>query len=90
MYLSLYEEEEISSIHILSLLCFLCTQDREGRRVIYIFSTPHLLPGRGHGTGDSQGPGLTISFSDEILVFSGNEISFRKFGKFRWILDEIC
>ena len=36
------------------------------------------------------GPGLTISFSDEIPVFSGNEISFRNFGKFRWISDEIC
>ena len=29
--------------------------------------------------------GLTISFSDEIPVFSGNEISFRNFGKFRRI-----
>ena len=27
-------------------------------------------------------PGLTISFSDEIPVFSGNEISFRNFGEF--------
>ena len=27
--------------------------------------------------------GLTISFSDEIPVFSGNEISFRNFGGFR-------
>jgi len=35
-------------------------------------------------------PGLTISFSDEIPVFSGNEISDRNFGKFRWIFDEIC
>ena len=27
--------------------------------------------------------GLTISFSLQIPVFSGNEISFRNFGKFR-------
>ena len=33
--------------------------------------------------------GLTISFSLQIPVFSGNEISFRNFGKFRWLLAEI-
>ena len=27
--------------------------------------------------------GLTISFSGQIPVFTGNEISFRNFGKFR-------
>ena len=31
------------------------------------------------------GPRLTISFSLQIPVFSGNEISFRNFGKFRQI-----
>ena len=30
-------------------------------------------------------PGLTISFSGQIPVFTGNEISFRNFGKFRGI-----
>ena len=34
-------------------------------------------------------PGLTILFSLQIPVFSGNKISFRNFGKFRRILAEI-
>jgi len=38
----------------LSLLCSLCARDWEGRRVFYIFSTSHLLPGRKRGSGDSQ------------------------------------
>ena len=38
----------------------------------------------GHGHGQ-QGPGLTISFSGQIPVFSGNGIPFRNFGKFRRI-----
>ena len=35
--------------------------------------------------GDVCQTGLTISFSGQILVFTGNEISFRNFGKFRRI-----
>ena len=34
------------------------------------------------GLGHVQ-PGLTISFSGQIPVFTGNEISFRNFGEFR-------
>ena len=78
--------------HFVSLVFFVYSGS--GRDTGHLhFSTPHLLPGRGHGTGDSQGPGLTISFSDEISVFSGNEIRFEisvNFGGFRWILNEIC
>ena len=41
---------------------------------------PCLFGACGHG---ASGPGLTILFFDEILVFSGSEILFRNFDKFR-------
>ena len=56
------------------------------RRWMFFFC-PQLLLSVLHASGvaDESQAGLTISFSGQIPVFSGNGIPFRNFGKFRRI-----